>query len=121
MLPEIAAAGAALAVISPQVQRSAREPADQPDLPFTMLRDRGNEVARRYGLVFTLPQDLQRVYQGLGLDLPKINGAGDWTLPVPARFVIDRDGVVCDVAADPDYTRRPEPSRTLEALARLRA
>jgi peroxiredoxin len=86
-----------------------------------MLRDRGNEVAHRYGLVFTLPEDLRRVYAGFGLDLPEINGSGDWTLPVPARFVIDREGIVRDAAADPDYTRRPEPARTLEVLARLKA
>lgn len=100
---------------------AAREPADQADLPFTMLRDRGNAVADRYGLVFALPDDLRRVYAGFGLDLPTINGDGAWTLPVPARIVIDREGVVRDVAADPDDTRRPEPARTIALLQRLTA
>jgi peroxiredoxin len=106
-------------VISPQVQRSARETGETPALPFTVLRDRGNEVARRYGLVFTLPDDLQRIYAGFGLDLPKINGAEEWTLPVPARLVLDRGGIVRSVAADPDYTRRPEAADTLDVLKRL--
>ena len=120
-MPRIADAGATLAVISPQVQRSARETSKPPSLPYTVLRDRGNEIARRYGLVFTLPEDLQRIYAGFGLDLPKIHGADEWTLPVPARLVIDRDGVVRSVEADPDYTRRPEPSHTLDVLKALTA
>jgi len=39
-----------------------------------------------------------------------------WTLPIPARFVIDRSGVIRAAQSDPDYTTRPEPSDTVEAL-----
>ena len=85
-----------------------------------MLRDLGNTVAEAYGLVFTLPEDLQAIYQKFGIDLAKGNGDGTWRLPVPARFVIDRSGVIRGVDADPDYTRRPEPSATIEVLKTLR-
>ena len=86
-----------------------------------MLRDHGNQVAEKYGLVFTLPEDLQAIYATFGIDLPRGNGDGTWRLPIPARFVIDRDGVIRAVDADPDYTRRPEPAQTVEVLKRLRA
>jgi peroxiredoxin len=36
-----------------------------------------------------------------------------------SRFVIDRSGVVRSAVFDPDYTRRPDPSETLEALRAL--
>jgi peroxiredoxin len=85
-----------------------------------VLRDHGNRVAEAYGLVFTLPADLQAIYVKFGIDLAKGNGDGTWRLPVPARFVIDRQGIVRAVDADPDYTRRPEPAETIAALARLR-
>jgi peroxiredoxin len=39
---------------------------------------------------------------------------------MPARFVIDRDGIIRAVDADPDYTRQPEPARTLGILRGLR-
>jgi peroxiredoxin len=84
------------------------------------LRDHGNRVAEAYGLVFTLPPDLQAIYLKFGIDLARGNGDGTWRLPVPARFVIDRQGIVRAVDADPDYTRRPEPAQTIEVLARLR-
>jgi peroxiredoxin len=84
-----------------------------------MLRDHGNRVAARYGLVFTLPEELQRIYLGFGLDLGRANGDGTWTLPIPARFVVDRQGVIRQADADPDYTRRSEPARTMEVLRRV--
>jgi peroxiredoxin len=52
-------------------------------------------------------------------DLARGNGDGTWRLPIPARFVIDRGGVIRAADADPDYTHRPEPASTLEVLARL--
>lgn len=89
-------------------------------MPFQMLRDAGNAVAESYGLVFTLPEDLRAIYLEFGIDLAKGNGDGTWRLPVPARFVIDRTGVIRSVDADPDYTRRPEPPATVEILKALR-
>lgn len=88
-------------------------------MTFEVLRDQGNATARRYGVAHALPPDLQQVYRGFGLDLPVINGGADWTLPMPARFVIDRTGIVRSVDVDPDYTRRPEPADTVAILRGL--
>ena len=88
-------------------------------MTFEVLRDLGNRVAEQYGLAFTLPEDLQVIYTKFGIDLPAGNGDGTWRLPVPARFVIDRDGIIRAADADPDYTRRPEPAQTIEVLRRL--
>jgi len=85
-----------------------------------MLRDFGNRVAESYGLVFTLPDDLRQIYTKFGIDLAQGNGDGTWRLPVPARFVIDPRGIVRAADADPDYTRRPEPTDTVKILEQLR-
>jgi peroxiredoxin len=103
------------------VARTPRETEEPQPLPFESLRDFGNRVAETYGLVFTLPDDLKEVYLKFGIDLAKGNGDGTWRLPIPARFVIDRQGVIRAVDADPDYTRRSEPARTVEILEGLRA
>jgi peroxiredoxin len=105
--------------VSPQVARTPRETEEPKPLPFELLRDLGNRVAEAYGLVFTLPEDLQAIYLKLGIDLARGNGDGTWRLPIPARFVIDRQGIIRAVDADPDYTRRSEPARTVEILRRL--
>ena len=88
-------------------------------MPFAMLRDFGNRIAEAYGIAFTLPDDLREIYQKFGIDLAKGNGDGSWRLPVPARFVIDRGGIIRAVDADPDYTRRPEPETAIAVLKKL--
>jgi peroxiredoxin len=69
--------------------------------------------------VFTLPDDLKGVYQGFGLDLPRNTGHPAWELPMPARFVIDRRGIIRAADVDPDYTVRPEPEATLAIVRSL--
>jgi peroxiredoxin len=108
-------------VVSPQVARTTRETDEPKPMTYEVLRDLGNRVAEQYGLVFTLPEALQAIYTKFGIDLPKGNGDGTWRLPVPARFVIDREGIIRAVDADPDYTRRPEPAQTVEVLRRLQS
>ena len=107
--------------ISPQLPEHNRELSRTRQLTFDILTDRGNEVATKFGLRFTLPDYLRQVYRTFPLDLEKFNGDASWTLPIPARFVIDREGVIRYAEADPDYTTRPEPSETVAALRRLRA
>jgi peroxiredoxin len=88
-------------------------------LTFPILWDEKSAVAQAFGLAFTLPDDLKAVYLGFGNDLAIRNGDPSWQLPVPARFVIDTAGIVRSVEADPDYTHRPEPESTLEALRKV--
>ena len=93
-----------------------RELINHRQLTFEVLSDRGNDVAAKFGLRFELPQDLRDVYRAFPLDLEKFDGDASWTLPIPARFIIDREGIIRAAEADPDYTTRPEPDDTLRAL-----
>lgn len=119
VLPEVRANGAAMVVISPQVPEFLRDLKAKSNLAFDLLHDAGNKVAEAYGLAMALPDDLIAVYRKIGVDLEKFNGDAAWTLPVPARFLLDPAGIVRWVEADPDYTTRPEPEETLAALRLL--
>ncbi len=81
--------------------------------------DRDNRIAEAFGLVFSFTNDLREVYLGLGVDLTKANGNPDWTLPMPARYIVDADGTIRYARVAPDYTVRPEPDETVEALEAL--
>jgi peroxiredoxin len=85
-------------------------------LTFEILSDPGNEVAQRYGLKFQLPGDLREVYLKFNIDLPKYNGDDSWTLPLPARLIIDQEGIIRYAAINADYTVRPEIEETIAAL-----
>ena len=98
----------------------SRELIERRHLTFEILSDPGNEVAARFGLRWSLPDYLREIYRSFPLDLEKFNGDASWTLPIPSRFVIDQNGIIRAAQSDPDYTTRPEPSDTLDALRALR-
>lgn len=105
--------------ISPQVRERNAEIRAKQHLAFPVLADPGNAYARRLGLVFAFPDDLREVYRGFNLVLPDYNGDGSWELPLPTRLVVDAEGTIRAIDADPDYTVRPEPEATLAALRAL--
>ena len=120
MLPGITGAGAALVAISPQRAEFLRQMIEKNKLGFDILSDAGNQVAAQFGLKFSVADAVKKVYRDtFKLDMERFNGDASWTLPMPARFVIDRDSIVRYAEADPDYTTRPEPADTLEALIAL--
>jgi peroxiredoxin len=45
-----------------------------------------------------------------------VNGDDSWELPIPATYIIDRDGTVLYVSANEDYTERPEPKDIIRFL-----
>jgi peroxiredoxin len=119
--PHIKEAGATLVAISPQREQYLHQMAKRHNLTFEILRDKGNEVAAQFGLRFTLPEYLEELYRKLGSDLERFNGDDSWTLPMPARFIILQDSIIAAADADPDYTVRPDPSKTVEALKAMQA
>jgi len=120
-LPEIENRGAAVVAISPQTAANSRRSMRDNKLGFAILTDPGNDVAAAFGLRFKLPDYLIELYRdGFKNDLAVVNGDASWTLPMPARFVIDRSGSIAYAEVNPDYTRRPDPSELLPALDRLR-
>ena len=120
-LPEIRARGAELVAISAQTASNSRRSRQENKLGFPILSDQGNAIAEAFGIRFALPDYLIKVYQRFGIDLPTIDDDPAWVLPMPARFVIGRDGVIAYAEVNPDYTRRPEPSELFPALDRLAA
>lgn len=111
--------GARLVAVSPQIPDESLTLTEKHRLTFDVLSDLGSDTARRYGLAFDLPEDLAAVYDRFGFDLQRVNAGHARTLPVPATYVIDRDGVVRWAFADTDYTRRAEPADVLAALGSL--
>src|SRR5512142_1731170 len=101
------------------IKRFARQMARKHKLTYRVLVDEGNAVAKKFGVVFTLPDYLRSLYLKFGADLARFNGDDSWTLPMPARYVIDREGTIRFADVNPDYTVRPEPDKTIADLKSL--
>lgn len=113
---EIAAAGASLVAVSPQTEKQAFFMHDQHKLRFPLLVDAHNQLARQFGLVYRVPEEEQGLYRSTFVNLPFTNGDGSWELPIPATFVVDRDGTILFSCANEDYTDRPEPLEMLSVV-----
>lgn len=116
ILPAIEQAGGSLLAISPQTVQQSFFMVDQHKLRFPLLSDAGNRVARQFGLVYRVPDDQEAIYRRAFINLPFANGDESWELPIPATFMLDRDGTVLYASANEDYTERPEPSEILYRL-----
>jgi peroxiredoxin len=73
-------------------------------------------VARQVGLTYRISDEQRAVYQRAFVNLPFVNGDDSWELPIPAVYVIDRDGSVLYASANEDYTERPEPEDVVHFL-----
>jgi peroxiredoxin len=119
VLPEITALGASLVAISPQLPDNSLSTEEKNHLAFPVLSDVGNIVARQFGIVYRLPDDLLETYVAFNHGLADMNGEdGATELPMPATYVLDPSGVVRVAFVDEDYTKcsrwplQIRPSRT---------
>jgi peroxiredoxin len=119
--PALQHAGATLLAVSPQTQANSLATAERDALGYSLLSDHGLQVADAYGLVWQPDTAMQAVLQRLGHDLPRINGSNDWRLPIPAGYVIDRNGVVRTARHVPNIADRLPPVQALDAVLALGA
>jgi len=118
-LSDITARGASVVAISPQTAANSRKSLRNNKLTFPILSDVRSEVANAFGIRFKLPDYLAELYKQFGNNLPIFNNDPSWVLPMPARYVIDIDGIIAYSEVNPDYTQRPDPSELLPVLDRL--
>ena len=88
-------------------------------LEFDVLSDVGNGVARSFGLVYALADELRAALQSNDKVLPRINGDDSWELPVPATYVIAGDRRIALAAVQVDYRQRLAPEAIIAALKSL--
>ncbi len=115
-LDRIEALGASVVAISPESPEETRATAEKNSLTFDVLSDIGNRVARQFGIVFQLPEELRPIYAGFGIDIPKANLDDTYELPIPATFIIGTDGTIRKAFVQADYTKRLDPEEIIEIL-----
>ena len=76
-------------------------------LGFPILSDRGGRIAQLFGVRWCIPELLRDIHRKSGIDLPLLNGDESWTLPIPARFILDRAGLIAYSEIDPGQSAAP--------------
>jgi peroxiredoxin len=108
--------GARIVALTPEVERYSRIVHKKLNLRFDILTDLHLKTAERFRLVFVLPGYLRDLYKSFGSTLDRFHDESGYRLPMPARYVIDKDGIIRADDVNADYTVRPEPSETVRLL-----
>jgi peroxiredoxin len=114
--PQIAEARASLIAISPQTQKHSYMTRDMHKLRFPVLSDQGNQVAKKFGLVYRLSPEMQAMYESIMTKLPGYNGDQSWELPLAATYIVQADGKISYARLDADWRHRPEPEEILRIV-----
>ena len=113
---EVRALGAQIVVLTPELERYTRALHKKLNLSFDMLTDLHLKIAEQFRLVFTLPDYLRDLYKSFGNALDRFHDEPEFRLPIPARYLVDKQGIIRAADVNADYTIRPEPSETLRQL-----
>src|SRR3546814_17669738 len=104
----VPAHGGRLVAITPQLPDGSFGTADKDALTF-VLSDIGNAVARLYGLVHALPEELCAVLPANNKALPAINGDARRERPVAATSHVPRHGGARSPFLDAQYPPALDP------------
>ena len=115
-LSDFQALGANLVAITPESPDHSLSIVEKHQLKFPILTDVGNTIAKDYKLVFELSEELNTIYERFGIYVEKRNADHRRTLPVPATFIIGRNGIIDYAFVDADYSNRAEPDEIIANL-----
>ena len=110
----IAALGAQVVAIMPETQEFAAKFKAEAGAPFPVLTDLDNGYALSLNLAIWLGADIERLLSYL--DMAGFHGNGGWVLPIPATFVVRRDGIIAARFVDPDFRHRMAIEDLMAAL-----
>ena len=120
-LPELHAAGATLAALTPDTGGRALRAKQSHGLHYEVLSDVDNEAAMQFGVVVNPPESYRALLAGTGIDLAERHGNPGGFIPLPATFLVGQDGIIRASWIDLDVTRRVEPAAIIDAVRRLTA
>lgn len=118
--PALDEAGIRIVAVSPHLpEKGLDEIRVRHGLGFDVASDRGNSLARRFGLTF-VPYDNPPKPENDETWIGALTGTDSWELPMPAVVLIDTQGKVLFADVSPDWLRRTEAAAIVAEVAQLR-
>lgn len=102
----ITAKGATVVAVSPEIQENVLKTVSNTKASFPVLSDLQMRIMKAYKVNFPVPAETVTRYKGFGIDFNQANGENGANLPVPATYIIGKDGKIRFVFFDPDYRKR---------------
>lgn len=109
--------GAGLVSITPERATYAETLSQRTGFSWPVLADVDLAYGLSLGLAVPVGDELGEVLRAVDVDLAAYHGSNAWFLPIPATFVVGRDGRILARHVDPDFRHRMEPEAILAALS----
>jgi peroxiredoxin len=116
---EVRGLGARIVTLTPEFERYTRDVHKKLNLTFDILTDLHLKTAAQFRLVFALPDYLRDLYRSVGITLDRLHDETEYRLPMPARYLMDKEGIIRAADVNADYTVRTDPAETLRQLRTL--
>ena len=109
--------GGGIIAIVPERQEFAAEFKVDGRATFPILTDMDNGYAMSLNLTIWVGEEMKHfIRHEFGHDVANFQGNEAWMLPIPATFVVGRDGKVKERFVDPDYRKRMAVEDLMTAL-----
>jgi peroxiredoxin len=113
---ELEQTGAQIVVITPNLVEFNKLLQSDVEASFPILTDLDNGYALQLDLAFRVPDEKRCAMVECGWDISPYQGSAAWMLPIPATFVVGRDGTIRARFVDPDYRKRMAVEDILAAV-----
>ena len=108
--------GATLVAITPEKPESINITVEKTKADYSILHDEDLKIMKAYDVEYEVPENTLTRYRNSGIKIEENNGKNGNFLPIPATYVIDKDGNIKYRFFNADYKKRPSVKEILDNL-----
>ncbi len=112
----VSAKGASVIAVTPETPENINKTVEKTKATFAILEDKNMAIMKSYKVNFAVDEKTIGQYKTYGIDFDKANGANGANLPVPATYIIGKDGKIKYAFFNPDYRQRASVKEILAHL-----
>lgn len=113
----IKAKGASVLTITPEKTENIVKTVAKTKASYSILHDEGLQIMKLYDVAFKVDDKTIEAYKKYGINFSEANGeANGANLPVPAVYVVNKQGKIVYRYFDTDYRKRSSVKEILEHL-----
>ena len=93
--------------ITPESIENVEQTVKLHNLTFTVIYDCQEKIMKDYEVMFNVTKAYQdKIQSSFSIDIANNNGRDSARLPVPATYIINKEGIIVAVQFDPDFKNR---------------
>jgi peroxiredoxin len=106
--------------ITPESIENVEQTVKVHNITFTVIYDCQEKIMKDYDVMFTVTKEYQdKILSSLSTDIAQNNGREAARLPVPATYIINKEGIIVALQFDPDYNNRASVKWILQNLGKV--